>query len=176
MSTTYQYTKQVNPSKLQNEIAAAGIPEPELVSTVDTEVYVRFSAALTAPQQTTLDSVVSDHVVQTAVESLAIYMATELRPFVDALVNTFASENIALGITQAGKTGHLLSLFGRQYPIPNSTYPNSLKACFDTGSLHVAIDIIQYIRDNPTEYSGLDPYVTDGRLAAIQAKISNFLA
>ena len=171
----YQYTKDVNPAKLQREIAAASISSVLSVSTIGTGVSVSTSIDLTQEQQEALESTISAHVPTTTSESVSRYLSDKVYPFVHQLLCDMAAGSIAMGITQAGKTGHVLSLFTKYYPVPTAQYQNSLKGSLDTGSLYIAMDIIQYIRDNPSEYDGLSPFITDSRLSKMKDDIQAFL-
>jgi hypothetical protein len=173
--TTYNYTKAINSDKLKTEIAAASLPAPQGINTNGTAVEIIYQNALTSEQETTLSTLVTNHVQLTTAESLSIYLDNQIFPFVAGLIRTFAAENISMGITQAGKTGHVLALFSKKYPVPNVDYPNCLKDSFDTGSLYISRDIIQYIRDNPSEITGLSPFVTDARLLSMKNKIEAVL-
>jgi|GEM_PF-4892717 len=113
--------------------------------------------------------------IQTTTESVRDYLDSRVFPFTKNLLNTFAAENIAMGITQAGKADDLLGMYEQLFPIIGSSKPVSLKSAFDTGSLFVAISIIQHIRDNPIEYTGMSPFVTDARLLQLKNKIETFL-
>jgi hypothetical protein len=96
--------------------------------------------------------------------NVGAYLDITITPFIKDLMRNFAASNISLGITQAGKTGHLLGLFTKQYDVNSNGLPISLKDTFDTGSLYESIKIIQHLRDNPTEFDGLSPFVTDEKL------------
>jgi hypothetical protein len=139
------------------------------------QLTVSFSAEMTAQQEMDLDTLISSWVDYTTAESLKVYLDNSVFPFTNNLINKFAAENISMGITQAGKTGHFLALFTKKYPVPDVTFQNSLKDSFDTGSLYVSRDIIQYIRDNSSEYSGLSPFITDARLLSVKNEIEVFL-
>lgn len=171
----YNFTKTINSDKLKVEITQSALPAPQMINTSGVSVDIIFSNDLTSEQQTTLTSVVANHVALTTAESLSIYLDTQIYPFVQNLIRTFAAENISLGITQAGKTGHVLALFTKKYPIPDANFQNSLKDSFDTGSLYISRELIQYIRDNSGEYSGLSPFVTDARLLSMKNKIETIL-
>lgn len=160
---------------LQKQIIAAGLTNLNHIETNEDALTIYFSQALDASQVTTLDGVVAAHTGKTSAEQIADYLALQVFPFVRDLINDFAAENITLGITQAGKTGHVLGLFSKPYPCPSITLPISLKNCFDTGSLYSARDVIQYVRNNPMEYAGLSPFITDARLLAMKNKIETFL-
>lgn len=170
----YPFTKVVNSDKLAVELVAAGITG-FVINTSGATCGVAFADDLSSENQAILSAIVSNHVPLTTAEGLAKYLETTVYPFVKSLINSFAAENISSGITQAGKTGHVLSLFTKRFPVPNVDFPNSLKSAMDTGSLYLAKDIIQHIRDTPTEFTGLDPFITDAKLLAMKNKIETFL-
>lgn len=171
----YYFTKSINSDKLKIEIASASLPAPQAIGTVETAVTITYSSALTTEQETSLGNVVAAHVAQTTSEGLALYLDGTVFPFVKDLIRDFAAENISMGITQAGKTGPLLGMFAKQYDINSDGRPYSLKDTFDTGSLYESRRILQHLRDNPTEFNGLSPYVTDARLLAMKNKIETLL-
>jgi hypothetical protein len=138
-------------------------------------IKISMSQELDSSQVAFLTAVVNAHNGISTSESLKNYLQGSVFPFVTDLLTTFSAENIAMGITQAGKTGHVLSLFGKVYPVPNQTFQNSLKLSFDTGSLYVSLEIIQHVRNNPVEFEGLSPYITDQRLKEMKNKIESFL-
>jgi len=170
----YQFTKDIGSDKLVFEISQAGLPAPLRLDTVGNDVSITYAEALTLEQETSLGAVVNAHVKLTTVESLTLYLDGGVFPFIKSLINTFAAENIAMGVTQLGKADDILGLFEKQVDI-GSMYPVSLKASFDTGSLYVSRDIIQHVRDNSALYSGLSPFVTDARLLSMKNKIEQFL-
>ncbi len=157
------------------QIQALGLTSLLYVSSHGDLISVEFSTELSIEQKQTLDTAVSNHTGLTIVEQLTKYMDSQVIPFTKELIYSFAAENISMGITQAGKTGHVLALFSKKYPVPNNDFQNSLKSSLDTGSLYVSRDILQYIRDNSSEFSGLSPFITDARLLAMKNKIETFL-
>lgn len=175
MEFSYQFVKEIDSQKLHLQISGAQLPVPKRIDTVNESVIVVFNQQLTENQQSSLESIVDNHVRLTTVESLSIYLDNSVFPFVKSLINSFAAENISMGITQAQKTGHVLSLFTKRFPVPSSDFQNSLKDSFDTGSLYMSIAIIDYIRNNSSEFSGLSPFITDERLLNMKNKIEIFL-
>lgn len=174
----YNYTKsQYYLDQLQIEIKANSALAAKYgsLSALGTEVTVNFSSELTAQEESDLSSIVTAHTGMTSVQQLSNYLDNSVFPFVTNLIRTFAAENISMGITQAGKTGDVLGLFEKQYTVSGITKPVSLKSSFDTGSLYVSRSIIQHVRDNPTEFDGLSPFVTDARLLGMKNKIETFL-
>ena len=182
MSVSYQYTitdtysNELDCGKLQNEISESAIAETVLgVSRLGSNFDVTFQNSISAGDQTVLDSIIAAHVHITTAESLEVYLDTSVFPFVKKLMNVFAAENISMGITQAGKTGDVLGLFVKQYDVNSNSLPISLKDTFDTGSLYESIKVITYIRNNPSEFTGMSPYITDARLLEMLNKIETFL-
>lgn len=171
----YNYQKEVSTDNLYREIAAAGLPAPINIDVEGLDVTINFDVNLDASQESSLDSVIANHVAVTTTEQLTRFLEDEVAPFRKKLVNSFAAENISLGITQAGKSDDVLSIFIKHYDINGTGRAVSLKNALDTGSLYVAIDVIQYVRNNPSEYSGLSPFVTDARLLKLKNDIEEFL-
>lgn len=157
------------------QIQALGLNTLLSVSSNGDEISIEFSDTLSVENEAILDIAVGNHTGLTIVEQLTKYMDGTVHPFVKELINSFAAENISMGITQYGKTGHVLALFSKKYPIPNQDFQCALKDSFDTGSLYISKDIIQHIRNNPSEFSGLSPFITDARLLAMKNKIETFL-
>ena len=143
----------------------------------DVDLDIHFTQVLTQPQIDELDAVMSSWIDYETVDQLEAYLDDEVFPFIKRLINVFASENIAMGITQSGKTAQVLGLFSKKYNVPetNLLLPVSLKESFDTGSLYVAIDVLQKVRDTPSDFSGLSPFITDARLLEMKNKIETFL-
>lgn len=177
MSHTYAYsvsstaTGEVDCEKLESEIDV-GLLETLLVE--NGTIKIIFASELIPHDKTTLDSVVSLHQHITTAESLRRYLNEDVHLFVQKLVDTFAAENIAMGVTQYGKTADLLGLFEKKYDL-GASHPVSLKGSLDTGSLYVSCSVIQHIRDNPAEFSEISPFVTDARLLSMKNSIETFL-
>ena len=176
--STYQYTKAVHVEKLTNEIKnnAALKTKFSYVHTHVPNVFIETNAELIAAEITSLDAIITAHSnTPTTAQNMQNYLENQVYPFINTLIATYSAENISLGITQAGKAGHVLALFTKYYPVPATTHTNYLKAAFDTGSLYIARDLLQYIRNNPSEYDGLSPFVTDARLLGLKNKVEEFL-
>lgn len=83
------------------------------------------------------------------------------RLFGDATIAQFALENVAMGITQAGKTRAV------------ADYCQKLQYYTSTGSLYAALEEIQELSQNtPAE---LAPFVTSARLSVYANKIKAYL-
>lgn len=171
----YQYEKQINTDKLLFEIAQASLPAPQRIDTVDEVILIHFLAALSTEQENTLQDLVAAHQPSVPLDALKYYMRGHVMPFVENMMCQFVAENIAMGVTELGKTGPVLGMFRKPLDVNSDGFSFSLKDTFDTGSLKESIKIIQYLRDNPVEYEGLEPFISDSRLLGMQNKIETFL-
>lgn len=169
----YQFTKDIDSDKLKFELATAGLASSR-IDTVGTSVTIAYPSALTSEQETALNAVVAAHVKLTTVEALELHLDSSVFPFVKKLINTFAAENIAMGITQANKTANVLGIFTKKYPVDDPDFPICLKDTFDTGSLYAALQVLAYVRANE-DLTGLSPYITDARIVILMNKIEGFL-
>lgn len=168
---------QFNAYTLQNQINAIVDTIGQSVHHIEADLTtfkIFFDIELDQTAKNALDVLVSNHNGLTTVEYLTDYLDASVMPFIKNLINTFAAENISMGITQSGKTGHVLGLFEKQYQL-SYPHPISLKSSFDTGSLYVSREILQYVRDNPSEYDNMSPFVTDARLLDMKKSIETFL-
>lgn len=127
-------------------------------------VTIHFTQNLTAQQETDCDTYVNTFVDSPSVqEQMAIYLEQDVDAFVKKMIFEFAAENIALGITQAGKTKAVadelrdLNYYMRAY----SLY-----------EVVVEIDRLIAAGIDPT----LSPFMTDARMTEFQNKILEFLA
>jgi len=172
LSRTYNKTI-INKEKFTNQVSS--FDNYSHWSSFGTQLTVYLTSDFTTQQETDLDNLIANWIDYSTAESLVVYLDTSVFPFTKMLINKFAAENIAMGITQANKSGDLLSLFERPYPTASLGGSLSLKGCFDTGSLYEAVKIIQHIRDNSTEYDNMSPFVTDARLLSLKNEIEVFL-
>lgn len=62
METPYPFTKTINDDQLLLEITAAGLAAPLRIDTVDTSVSIVYADALSSGDESTLDTVVANHV------------------------------------------------------------------------------------------------------------------
>ena len=179
---TYSYpisstaTGDINCEKLEYDILESDIENTfSYLLKENGNGVIAFETELSESDESALGSLVSNHAHITTAESLLNYLLGSVFPFTRDLIAEFAAENIAMGVTQTGKTADILGLFEKKYTLSGVLHPVSLKASFDTGSLYVSTAIIEHVRDNPTEFDGLSPYVTDTRLLAMKNKIEFFL-
>lgn len=167
----------INVEKLNNILKTLASKDRYTYFIQESDLKIYYSNDLIQAEIDEVDAVINSWQEYTTYDQLIIYLETSVFPFIDKLMYSFAAENISLGITQAGKTEYVLGLFSKKYTYPDANIltPISLKDCFDTGSLYSARGIIQKIRDNPLDYSGLSPYVTDARLLKMKNDIETFL-
>lgn len=174
MATFKTYTKTiVNKNKFGDTVSA--MDNYLNWSAFGPEITINFSQEMTAQQIIDLDDIVNNWVDFTTAETLTIYLDDTVFPFIKNLINVWAAENIAQGITQLGKTGPVLGLFVKSYDVNSNGLPLSLRDCFDSGSLYEALKVIQHLRDNDTEFAGLSPFITDARLLQMKNDIETFL-
>lgn len=86
------------------------------------------------------------------------------RVFGKSLTERFSVENVAMGITQAGKTRSLV------------LYCQSLLLLLETGSLYAAIDELNVLlADTSQAKADLSPFITNDRLNAAKNEILAYL-
>jgi hypothetical protein len=84
------------------------------------------------------------------------------------------AENIAMGITQQGKTLAVQSFFER--PIVFGNHTISFAWCLATGSLTLILMMIDYYSNNENLLDGLQPFVTMNRLNEWKQEIITLLS
>lgn len=174
MKRTYQ-NQILNGVKL-HRLLAIEFPSFSHIGISPDYVDVFFSQELTQQNKTDLDSFMAQFLDFTTAELMESYMRDDIDPFISGLMDKLRGENIAMGITQAGKTGHFLGLFEKPYDIYSNGFPISLKASFDTGSLYEALTILSFFLSNPSEYSGLSPFMTETRIYSIINEIVEYIS
>lgn len=165
----------LNTNKFHTQLRAKSYGNLYTSFTKDDMLRITFSQDLSQVDQDDCSSFVTNFVDYETIDQLEVYLEASVFPFIKSLINSFAAENISMGITQANKSGDLLAIFQKLYPTASLGGSVSLKACFDTGSLYEALKVLQYIRDNPTEYDNMSPFITDARLLKMKNNIETFL-
>lgn len=169
----------INYRKLHDELLASSMGSMfESLGTSEEnpgELCLFTEGELLGSELTVATDIVINFIDFTTAESLATYLDENVFPFIKDLINKFASENIAMGITQLNKTGPVLGLFAKQYDVHSDGFPFSLKDALDTGSLYEAFNILNYLVSNSTEYAGLEPFISTDRLNDMAAEILDFL-
>lgn len=139
-------------------------------------VHVYIKDELTSQEYTDLQQYIIDHDSSPVVHTTIItYLNKNVQPFIKQLMDDEAAVNIELGITQLGKTVDVLGMIVEPHLLPGKIKSISLKDTFDTGSLYASLEVLQHIRNNPSIYNGLSPFITDARLLSMKNKIETFL-
>lgn len=100
---TYNYNKSILAHKLQSELVALGLPV-QYIETLGLSVSINCTEELTVDQQLALNQAVNAHQAVASREYIKSVIA-EAMFFGNSLIEDFATDNILLGITQAGMTG-----------------------------------------------------------------------
>lgn len=153
----------VNLIKLQSEVEASNINK-NIMNMVDsnTEFIVVFDQDLSVEEKNELDSIVSNHNFLTIEEEIQLRVKAAIN-FGQELIVNFASENVLMGITQAGKTKDV------------ADYLANVMRYAQSGSLYEVINevdrlILEGIPAN------LDPFVNEARMNAFKQKIVDYLS
>lgn len=162
MANKYDFVNPVNTTKLMAEIKATSIGvKIDFVNSDGDNISVFTKEPLTTQEQVDLQAVVDAHVTldQMALIQNSIKGAIE---YGGKLMLEFAAENVAMGISQAGKTKEVLQ------------YLHPVKTALDTGSLYAAMDEVDDLlaAGLPAE---LAPFITEARLLLFKSKIDDYL-
>ena len=92
----------------------------------------------------------------------------------------FAGENVAMGITQAGKTGEVLAVMEEPVEYDSVNKPGikiSVMGTLNSGSLYESLAVIDYhiSKANNGDYDSLAPFITAARLTEGKQSISDYL-
>lgn len=139
------------------------------------DLQLFFSSGLTQNEINVISNHINNFVEIDLIEELKDYVGTYVKPFVENCLYRIQAENIAMGITQAGKTYDVVAFFCAQVTLPNKTRAISLDNALSTNSLTVVIEILDYYIANPNLYTDLDPFITASRLTEWKGWIVDFL-
>lgn len=97
-----------------------------------------------------------------------------------SLIRDFGAENVAMGITQLGKTADVLSVMEDRIEIDPVNKPNvkvSVMGTISSGSLYEAINAIDHhiAKADAGDYNHLAPFITGTRLTDFKNKILSHL-
>lgn len=165
----------INIPKLDEELRSITNKYQYLLQKGD-QLTLIFSSLLTQEEINSISSHVNNFVEVSLVDTLSVYMDTKVACFVRSMMYRIQAENIAMGITQEGKTYDVLSILCEPIQLPNKTRKVSIKQTIDTGSLTVTVQLIDYLINNPDLYQDLSPYITQDRLGEWKTLILTFLA
>lgn len=153
----------VNFDILQSEIDASSISK-NVVNKVDLglEFAVVFDEELSTGEKSELDTIVSNHNFLTIQEEVKIKVSSAIE-FGNSLIIDFASENVLMGITQAGKTKDV------------ADYLADLMRYAQTGSLYEVInEVDRLIADGlPVD---LEPFITEARMNTFRQQVVDYLS
>ncbi len=156
--TQYTYVKQINSSRLVKEITAAGLTNLDHIDTFGPTVVVCFVNSLSDSQKTVLDTIISNHILETTREMIDAVI-TDAIAFGNTVKKDFVAENVMLGITQRGLTGHVRKML------------REVKDAMESGSLYDAITEIKSL--NPDDFD--NAIVTPARILVFRNKIETYL-
>lgn len=166
-SYIYQKTQtklnDANLEKLNTEIEDSNI-NTLILNTFknEEEIIIIFEQDLTPQEKTELDSIINSHSSLNDKEK-AILIVKNAVDFGQELIIEFAGENVALGITQAGKTKQV------------ADYLSDVTRYVQTGSLYEVISEIDRLISNGLS-TDLEPYITLDRLNTFKQKIVDYLS
>lgn len=153
----------VSLSRLHRELKTAlGASVFDHVDRVGQEVHIFTKRELIVNEQVRIDEVVAAH-QPILVSEIAVQRITAAIEFGNKLVIEFAADNVALGITQAGKTKEVVD------------YCGNMLRYIQSGSLYEVIHEVDKLIAAGIP-SGLAPFVTADKLEAFKQKIVDFLA
>lgn len=111
-------------------------------------------------------------------ERIAVDLDNRIDPWVVNFLKKTRAENIAMGITQAGKTFEAQAFF--ELPVElNPLLPGkriSMLGALFTGSLTLIPALIDYYIANPETFDGLHPFVSVERLNSWKLEVITFLS
>jgi hypothetical protein len=164
---TLEFTKVLqNPSKFHDDIKAHATLGAIYVcfTSKGDNLQISFSRNMTQGEVDACGILVRDYQPVSIVENLRTYMKSKIEPFIESLLLTIQAENIAMGISQSGRTSEVVGFFSEAHLLPGKTRKVSLKDSLDTNSLTVTIELFNHLILNPAIYADLAPYITQERL------------
>lgn len=145
------------------------------ISSKGSDIALTFSRILTQPEIDLVSNKINTFVETDLVQYLQSSKVIPVNNWVQSFLQRITAENIAMGITQAGKTADMLGFYQLYTLLPGSTLPCTFKGSLDTGSLNVTIALIDYYVAHPEIYSSLTPFVTPDRITAWKIDIIKYL-
>lgn len=153
----------VNFDILQSEIDSSSISK-NVMNKVDLglEFAVVFDEDLSTEEKNELDTIVSNHNFLTIQEEVKIKVSSAIKFGNDLIVN-FASENVLMGITQAGKTKDV------------ADYLADLMRYAQTGSLYEVINEVDRLIAEGLP-ADLEPFITETRMNVFRQQVVDYLS
>lgn len=114
---------------------------------------------------------------QTTEEYIKNVVIPNAKAFVSQLEGDFVAQNIALGISAAGKTGAVLGVISKQVVVeedkPSVSILDSLYGVCP--SLTVTVQVLDWHLAHMEEYADLAPFITTERFTAVKTRIQTYL-
>lgn len=175
----YNFIKSVNISQLEAELKASSIGSYiQSVTSKGTLITVVTSVDLDEGSKLKLYTLVSSHIPPNAsIEYIKTKVIAPARAFADALEIQFIAENIAMGLTQSGKTARMVEIMTKQLPIPGTNISVSIMEAMHAAcpSLTVILILLDYYIAHPSLYSDVSPFLTVARFTALRKKVADYL-
>lgn len=173
----YQFFKiGVNLDKLTQELTTFSISG---LSYGNDTITVHTTETLTTQQQTDIETIITNHNPQDLNE-IYLQIISNAMQFGSNLMNSFAAENIGMGITQMGLTSDVLMLMEKRFVVDllKPDVSVSVLGTLTTGSLYEAIKVIDLhiTASQNGDYDSLNPFLTVTRLQTFKQKIVDYLA
>lgn len=159
----YTFNKLVDIDILSDDIRKSSITATlSHINTSDLDVEIVFQSVLNDSEVLELEDLVNLHTPQLEKKYLMSVVASA-KAFGSSLSNEFAADNIALGITAAGKTKEV------------AVYVKDLAYLMESGSLYAAMDEIDTMISQPPPVE-LSPFITVEVLTSYKSKIQAYLS
>jgi hypothetical protein len=175
MIRTLEFTKGIiNVGKLDSEIKAI-TSKYEGLTIKDDSLILVFSVDLNQDEIDLIYAKVNTFVEVSLVEETEKFLNKTVDPFFQTFLIKLRAENITMGITQAEKTYDVASLFEQKYVLFGKPRGISFLGCIQSGSVTLLIPLIDFLLANPSEWTGLEPFVTEQRLNDWKTEVIEFL-
>lgn len=153
----------VDASKLQQEVEATSIVKNvKNIVLMETEIAIVFDENLEPSDIAILDSVIENHNFLSPQQEVQIIVGNAIS-FGQQLIVEFASENVLMGITQAGKTRDV------------ADYLSNLMRYAQSGSLYEVINEVDRLIAEGLP-SSLEPFITETRMNSFKQKVVDYLS
>ena len=153
----------INILTLEQEINLLNISKiVKTIVDIGTEFVVVFDDDLSVNEVDSLDSAIAIHNHRTPEEEVKIIVSNAIK-FGQELIIDFASQNVLMGITQAGKTKDV------------ADYLSNLMRYAQSGSLYEVINETNLLISQGLP-SDLSPFITESRMNEFKQKVIDYLS
>jgi hypothetical protein len=172
---SFQVTRNVaNISKLDNELRLLN-PKYLCLSAKGDDILLSFSASLSQAEVDAISGHINNFVEYSVVDEFKFFLDTKIDVFIRAWVTKIRAENLEMGITIGNGMYEFLSVTETCLDVRGTGRKVSLLGSLQTGTLSVAIQILTYMRANPSTYQAASPFFNDERLAEWIGEFTEFL-